>query len=96
VILSHLFRLSRVSRLQDAIDAWDSLRRRGEASERLLRQALVNYANGKGERPDQLLAVVMAQRRDCECAVRAVVDAIASTSASDDPPRQPSGQGGPT
>lgn len=89
MLFSHLATLHRVRRLQQALDAWDSLRRRGEQAERDLRAALVSYANGTGGRPDQLLALVIAQRRDCEGAVRAVLDAIASTSAGGDPP-QPS------
>jgi hypothetical protein len=85
VLFSHLADVSRVRRVQQALDAWDSLRRRGEEAERLLRAALVDYANGAGPRPDQLLSLAIAQRRDCEGAVRAVVDAIASTSPGEAP-----------
>lgn len=63
--------------------AWDTLRAAGDEIERNMRTALVQFARGTAPRPDQLLAELVASRRNCETAVRALMDAIGATRAVD-------------
>jgi hypothetical protein len=87
VIFSHSHGTSSQERVQQAFLAWDSLRSSVDELERGMRSALVRFADGTDTRPDQLLSEMVARRRDCETAVRALIDAIAATRATDLPAR---------
>jgi hypothetical protein len=86
VIFSHLHRTTAEERVRQAFVAWDSLRHSVDELERGMRSALVRFADGSASRPDQLFSDVLARRRDCESALRALMDAIAATRASEPVP----------
>ena len=59
-----------------AIGAWDSMRQRLAEVEGELRASLVRYAECRGPRPEPLFHEALRRQRDCESALRAVLDVI--------------------
>jgi hypothetical protein len=60
----------------NAIGAWDAMRQRLTEVEGELRASMVRYAECRGPRPERLFYEAMRRQRDCETALRAVLDAI--------------------
>ena len=62
-------------RVELALGAWGAMHQNLDVLEATLKSALVKYASGTGPRPDELFQQVVALRRDCEAAVRVLLDA---------------------